>query len=187
MKHKVKLSELYMTFFRIGGFTIGGGYVMLPMMQKEVVDNREWVTDEDMINYYALASSVPGVIAINTATMVGYRLRGIPGALAGTAGMVTPSLIIIMFIAAFLTRFQDNPMVQSGFNGVRVAVFAVMVMAVVRIGKKVIKDWQGWVYACIAFLLVVAADISPIFVILSAIIFGVVGTLVKVRVGQEDG
>lgn len=181
MEKNVKLIELYTTFFRIGGFTIGGGYVMLPMMQKEVVDNRGWVTDEDMINYYALASSVPGVIAINTATMVGYRMRGIPGAISGTAGMVTPSLVIIMFIAAFLTRFQDYPLVQSAFNGVRVAVFAVMVMAVIRIGKKVIKDWKGWALAILAFILVAAIGISPIVVILGAIVLGIAGQMLKIK------
>lgn len=176
-----KLSELYMAFFRIGGFTIGGGYVMLPMMQKEVVDNKGWVTDEDMVNYYALSSSVPGVIAINTATMVGYRMRGVRGAVSATAGMVTPSLVIIMFIAAFLTKFQDYAIVQSAFAGVRVAVFSVMVMAVVRIGKKVIKDWKGWLYALLAFLVVVVLDVSPIYVILCAIALGVTVSVIEMR------
>lgn len=182
MDKLVKLRELYMVFFRIGGFTIGGGYVMLPMMQKEVVDGKHWVTDEDMVNYYALASSVPGVIAINTSTMVGYRMRGVVGAMAATAGMVTPSLCIIMFIAAFLTRFQENLVVQSAFNGIRVAVFAVMVMAVVRIGKKVIKDWIGWILAILAFVLVASFGVSPIIVILGTIILGVVMAFLKFKV-----
>lgn len=179
MSEKPRLMDLYTAFFRIGGFTIGGGYVMLPMMQKEVVDQRGWVTDEDMVNYYALASSVPGVIAINTATMIGYRMRGVVGAIAGTAGMVTPSLVIIMFIAAFLTRFQDNVIVQSAFNGIRVAVFAVMVMAVIRIGKKVIKDWVGWLYAVLAFICVIFLNISPIFVILGAIVYGMIAIVLR--------
>lgn len=179
MEKIVKLRELYMAFFRIGGFTIGGGYVMLPMMQKEVVDLKKWVTDEDMVNYYALASSVPGVIAINTATMVGYRMRGVIGAMAATAGMVTPSLCIIMFIAAFLTRFQEYVVVQSAFNGIRVAVFAVMVMAVVRIGKKVIKDWTGWLLAIIAFFLVAAFGLSPVVVILGTIVLGIGMAIIK--------
>jgi len=175
----VKLRELYMAFFRIGGFTIGGGYVMLPMMQKEVVDTKGWVTDEDMVNYYALGSTVPGVIAINTATMVGYKKRGLPGALASTAGMITPSLLIIMFIAAFLTRYQDYALVQSAFNGIRVAVFSIMVMAVVRIGKKVIKDWVGWSVAIGAFVVVAVVGISPIYVILAVITLGVIMGLRK--------
>ena len=181
MDKLVQLRELYMAFFRIGGFTIGGGYVMLPMMQKEVVDRKHWVTDEDMVTYYALASSVPGVIAINTATMVGYRMRGIVGAVAATAGMVTPSLCIIMFIAAFLTRFQEHVVVQSAFNGIRVAVFAVMVMAVIRIGKKVIKDWKGWLFAVIAFLLVAVIGLSPIFVIIGAIALGIVLAMIQLK------
>lgn len=176
----VKLAEIYSVFFRIGGFTIGGGYVMLPMMQKEVVDRKGWVSDEDMVNYYAMGSTVPGVISINTATMVGYRLRGLPGALAGTAGMVTPSLLIIMFIAAFLTRFQAYTVVQNAFKGIRVAVFAIMVMAVVRIGKKVIKDKQGWVLAAGAFILVAVFGVSPIYVILGIIGYGIVGGIRKV-------
>lgn len=179
----VKLRELYMAFFRIGGFTIGGGYVMLPMMQKEVVDTKGWVTDEDMVNYYALGSTVPGVIAINTATMVGYKKRGIQGALASTAGMITPSLVIIMFIAAFLARFQEYSVVQSAFNGIRVAVFSIMVMAVVRIGKKVIKDWLGWALAIGAFMVVALMGMSPIYVILAMIILGIVMSL---RKGKGD-
>lgn len=182
--NEVKLSELYAAFFRIGGFTIGGGYVMLPMMQKEVVDKKGWVTDEDMVNYYALGSTVPGVIAINTATMVGYRKRGITGALSATAGMITPSLLIIMFIAAFLARFQEYEVVQSAFRGVRVAVFAVMVMAVVRIGKKVIKNWQGWALAIGAFFLVAALGISPVYVILATIALGAVLGVIK---GNKEG
>lgn len=177
--NQVKLSELYSAFFKIGGFTIGGGYVMLPMMQKEVVDNKEWVSDEDMVNYYALASSVPGVIAINTATMIGFKKRGLLGALAATAGMVTPSLVIIMFIAAFLSRFQEYKVVQNAFKGIRVAVFAVMLMAVVRIGQKAIHNWYGWLYALIAFLVVILFGISPIYVILSTIIIGILLSFVK--------
>lgn len=177
--NQVKLSELYSAFFRIGGFTIGGGYVMLPMMQREVVDNKEWVTEEDMVNYYALASSVPGVIAINTATMIGFKKRGLLGAISATAGMVTPSLLIIMFIAAFLSRFQEYALVQSAFRGVRVAVFAVMVMAVVRIGGKAIHSLDGWLYALLAFMLVVVFSVSPIYVILSTIAAGIVMSFIK--------
>ncbi len=184
MENSVKLRELYGAFFRIGGFTIGGGYVMLPMMQKEVVDQKCWVTDEEMVNYYALSSSVPGVIAINTATMIGYKLRGVKGALSATAGMVTPSLLIIMFIAAFLVRFQSYDVVQSAFKGIRVAVFAVMVMAVVRIGGKVIHDWRGVILALGAFLAVAFIGISPIYVILAIILLGGLGSALK---GKKAG
>ena len=187
MTSEAKLTQLYRTFFIIGGFTIGGGYAMLPLMQKEVVDNQGWVTEQEMVNYYAIGSSVPGVIAINTATMVGFRLRGLKGALASTAGMVTPSLFIIMFIAAFLTRFQEYAVVKSAFAGIRVAVFTIMVMAVIRIGRRVILNFWGWVYAVLSFVLVAVMDLSPIYLILAAIGLGVFLSLFRTRGTSKEG
>ncbi len=175
---KVTYFDLFKTFFRVGGFTIGGGYVMLPMLQKEVVDVKGWVSDEDMVNYYALAQSIPGAIAINTSTMVGYQLKGLRGAFCSTAGMVTPSLLIIMLIASFFGRIHDNAIVASVFNGVRVAVFAIMVMAVIRIGKKVIKSIWGILLAIGAFTLVAYLKISPFYVILGSIILGIIMSVV---------
>jgi len=174
MKEKNICFELFKTFFKIGGFTIGGGYVMLPMIQHEVVDVRKWATEEEISNYYALGQSVPGIIAINTATMIGYKKNSIKGAIFATAGMVTPSLIIIMIIAKFFAQFQEYALVQSGFRGIRAAVVATITMAVIRLGKKTIKGYFGIILAIVAFVIVGILKISPIYVIVGAIILGLI-------------
>lgn len=166
--------DLYFTFFKIGGFTIGGGYVMLPMIQREVVDVKKWATEDEVINYFALGQSIPGVIAINTSTMIGYKTKGLKGAICSTLGMVTPSLIIIMIIAAFFTKFQDIPVVQSAFSGIRAAVVATIIMAVIRIGKKSIQDLFGVCLCVLAFLIAIVFDVSPALIIVVAAILGIV-------------
>ena len=102
-----ELLDMFLTFARIGGFTFGGGYAMLPMLQKEVVNGRHWATDEELMDYYAIGQCTPGIIAVNTATFVGYKNRGIPGAIAATLGVIAPSLVIIMIIAAFISNFIE--------------------------------------------------------------------------------
>ncbi len=169
-----QLWHLYSTFFRIGAFTIGGGYVMLPVIQKEVVDVHGWATNEEVLDYYAIGQSTPGIIAINTATFVGFKTGGLPGAIAATAGMVSPSLIIIMTIAAFFSQFRENPIVQSAFKGAGAAVVALMVLTVVKMGKKVIKDRFGYFLALAAFAAVVLLPVSPIWIILAAAISGII-------------
>ena len=101
------LADLFWTFCRIGGLTFGGGYAMLPMLQKEVVDNRGWATEEELLDYYAVGQCTPGIIAVNTATFIGHKTRGIPGAICATAGVIFPSLIIISIIAGFLQKFAS--------------------------------------------------------------------------------
>lgn len=174
MKEKNICFDLFKTFFKIGGFTIGGGYVMLPMIQREVVDVKKWATEEEIANYYALGQSIPGIIAINTATMIGYKKNKVKGAIFATAGMVTPSLIIIMIIAKFFAQFQEYALVQSGFKGIRAAVVATITMAVIRLGKKTIKGYFGIILAILAFVIVGILKISPIYVIAGAIILGLV-------------
>jgi len=168
------LWELFITFFRIGGFTIGGGYVMLPMIQREVVEVKKWATDEEVIDYYAIGQSTPGMIAVNTATFIGYKVKKVPGAIVATAGMIAPSLIIITLIAAFFSYFQEYPIVQSAFKGIRAAVVALLVNAVIRMGKKAIIDWIGILLAVVAFGIVVFAKLSPIWVIISSAIIGII-------------
>ncbi len=132
---------LYLTFFKIGLFTFGGGYAMLPMLRREVVNKYGWATDEEMLDYYAIGQSTPGIIAINTSTFIGLSKGGFFGAICATLGMVTPSLIIIMSIARFFTEFQDNQYVLSAFTGIRVVVVVLILNAVIKMGKKSIKNW----------------------------------------------
>lgn len=167
------LLELFWTFFKIGGLTIGGGYVMLPLIQKEVVEVKGWVTEEEVIDYYAIGQSTPGIIAVNTATFIGYKLKKIPGAIAGTLGMITPSVIIIIFVALFFNYFIEVPLIQSAFKGIRVAVIALLIQAVVKMGKKAIKDWMGMALALIAFCVVAFQNISPIWIIITSSVVGI--------------
>lgn len=168
------LWELFAAFFKVGGFTFGGGYAMLPLLQKEMVSVRKWATDEEILDYYAIGQSVPGIIAINTATFIGYKIKKIPGAIAATAGMVAPSLIIIMTIAAFFSQFRENPVVQSAFNGITAAVVALIVTAVIKMGKKSVSQWTGKIIAAIAFILAVFLDVSPIWLILGSAAVGII-------------
>lgn len=167
------LLELFWTFFKIGGLTIGGGYVMLPLIQKEVVEVKGWVTEEEVIDYYAIGQSTPGIIAVNTATFIGYKLKKIPGAIAGTLGMITPSVIIIIFVALFFNYFIEVPLIQSAFKGIRVAVIALLIQAVVKMGKKAIKDWMGMALALIAFCVVAFQNISLIWIIITSSVVGI--------------
>ena len=135
-----ELLDMFLTFARIGGFTFGGGYAMLPMLQKEVVNGRHWATDEELMDYYAIGQCTPGIIAVNTATFVGYKNRGIPGAIAATLGVIAPSLVIIMIIAAFISNFIELSFVSSAFAGIRACVCVLIGSAVVKLAKKSLVD-----------------------------------------------
>lgn len=172
-KYKIYF-DLFCTFFRIGAVTIGGGYVMLPVIQREAVDRHKWVTEEEVIDYYALAQSIPGIIAVNTAAMVGYKQRKLPGAIAASLGVITPSIIIIMIIAAFFTRFADNIYVQKAFGGIRAAVTAMVIMAVVRMWSKAVVNKTGIFFAITGFTAVVFFHISPIYMIILGAVSGIV-------------
>ena len=110
-----ELLDMFFTFARIGGLTFGGGYAMLPMLQKEVVEHRGWATEDELMDYYAVGQCTPGVIAVNTATFIGYKQRGVIGAIFATLGVVFPSLVIIITIAAFVSNFADLPAVKNAF------------------------------------------------------------------------
>lgn len=164
------LLELFITFAKIGGFTFGGGYAMLPMLQKEVVEKKKWATSDDLMDYFAIGQCTPGVIAVNTSTFVGYKIKGLPGAIAATLGMITPSLIIISVIAAFLQNFQDYVYVQYAFGGIRAAVVALILSAVIKIGKKSVVDVVTTVIFIAVTLLSIFTDLSPaVFVVVAGV------------------
>jgi chromate transporter len=160
-----ELWELFSVFFRIGAFTFGGGYAMLPIIQREVVEKRGWASDEEVIDYYAIGQSTPGIIAVNTATFIGYKKKGLIGAIFATLGMISPSLVIITIIASSFMHFKDNQTVQHAFAGIRVAVVALVVNAVVRMWKKSVKDLVGIILFILAFLVIAFTRISPIIII----------------------
>ncbi len=165
--------ELFITFAKIGGFTFGGGYAMLPMMQRELIEKRNWVTNDELLNYYAVGQCTPGIIAVNTATFVGYKRKGILGSVFSTLGMITPSVGIIMLIAGFLKNFSDYPLIQNAFAGIRVAVCATIVVSIVNLWKKSVKQWLDIVFCVVAFVLSAFTALSPVWIVLLAGIGGI--------------
>lgn len=168
-----KLLKIFFIFFKIGSFTFGGGYAMLPIIKKELVDNLNWITEEDIYNYYAIGQSTPGIIAVNTATMTGYKLNGVKGAISATTGFVMPSLIIITTIASFFKRFQEIDLFQHAFAAVQIAVIALIIDIVIKMWKKSDKSKASLLIFLTSFLLLVVFDISPVFVILSSAAAGI--------------
>ena len=132
--------DLFWTFSKIGVCTFGGGYAMLPILQREVVEKKGWATEEELTDYFAVGQCTPGIIAVNTATFIGYKYRGIPGGVLATLGLVFPSLVIITLIAAFLSNFADIPVVQHALAGINAAVVALIAASVVKLGKSNLKD-----------------------------------------------
>ena len=165
--------KLFISFAKIGGFTFGGGYAMLPMMQKELVEKNAWVTDDELLNYYAVGQCTPGIIAVNTATFVGYKRKGVLGSIFSTAGIVTPSVIIIMLIASFLKNFSQYPIVQNAFSGIRIAVCATIIVSIVNLWKKSVKSWIDLLFCLIAFVLSAFTPLSPIWIVLFAGVTGI--------------
>lgn len=161
-------------FFKIGGFTIGGGYAMLPLIQEEVVDKRGWASHEEMLDYYAIGQCTPGIIAINTATFVGHKRRGILGGIFATLGMVTPSLIIITLISKFFGNIQNNIYIQHAFSGIRAGVVALILNTVIGMYNKSIKDRFGFLIFLMGFIIIAFLQISPIWVILIASVLGAI-------------
>ncbi|ONI38217.1 chromate transporter [Candidatus Epulonipiscium fishelsonii] len=166
-----ELIELFSMFFRIGGFTFGGGYAMLPMIQQEIVIKKQWATEEEVLDYFAIGQMTPGIIAVNTATFVGFKRRGIVGAIVATLGMIAPSLIIITIIAAIFDQVINNVMVQHALSGIRIVVVAFIAQGIYKMGKPSIK---GKLTACLfvmaAILLLI--NVSPIYVIISGALIG---------------
>ena len=164
-----ELLDLFLTFARIGGLTFGGGYAMLPMLQKEVVENKGWAQAEEIMDYYAIGQCLPGIIAVNTAVFIGQKRRGAAGGVAAALGVVFPSLVIITIIAAFIGGFADLPMVRNAFAGIRVCVCVLIFNAVLKLWKKAVVDWRALVIFLAVFLGASFTGLSPIlFVLLSA-------------------
>ncbi|HEY5653494.1 MAG TPA: chromate transporter [Pontiella sp.] len=167
-----KLLELFFIFVRISAMTIGGGYVMFPLMKHEVVDSKGWLSDEEMMDYYALGQSVPGVIAMNVAALIGYRKLGVAGAFAAAAGMAAPSLVVILLIAAFLVPYFDHPWVQKAFSGIRASVVALLVFAVWQVGQKSVNSVFKGAVAVGSFLAIVVLEAHPILPLLVGCLVG---------------
>lgn len=167
-----ELFDLFWTFCKIGALTFGGGYAMLPLIQREIVENKKWSTEKGILDYYAVGQCTPGVIAVNTATFIGYKLKGIIGGIVATLGVIFPSIVIILIIATFLQNFADLAIVQSAFAGIRVAVVALIITTVVKLIKSSIKDYLGVIIAIIAFIISAFIGLSPVYVVIAAALTG---------------
>lgn len=185
MNYIKDLLRLYFAFFRIGAFTFGGGYAMLPMLEKELVDKYKWVTLEEIMDYFAIGQCTPGVIAVNTATFIGYKQRGVIGGIVATLGVISPSVVIISLIATVLTAIYENPIVKHAFSGIGIAVCAVLIQAVLKMGKSGLVDVFTWILAVAAFLLSFIFDISTIAIIAAAAVAAVIYK--KVKRSRKDG
>ena len=190
------LVDLFLTFSRIGVCTFGGGYAMLPILQRELVESKKWATEEELADYYAVGQCTPGIIAVNTATFVGRSQAGIAGGVIATLGLVFPSLVIIMLIAAFLQNFMHLEFVVHAFNGVRAGVVALILSSVIKLFKNAVLDWPTRVIYAVVLVLAVCGSfctmpagvlgtvlgfvLSPVFLVIAA---GVAGLCVRAAKG----
>ena len=172
-----KLIELFGAFFRTGIFTFGGGLAMMPMLQKELIEKKHWLTEEDLIDYYAIGQSTPGIIAVNVATFVGYRQAGILGAIVATLGIISPSIIIIIILAGTINSISEYPRVQAALKGINVAVAALLTTVIIKFAKKTIKNVWNVLYMLAAFLCIFWLKVPSFIVIIAAIILGCLNTL----------
>ena len=168
-----ELFALYMAFFRIGGLTFGGGLTMLPMLKYELSQKRGWVTEDELLDYYAVGQCTPGIIAVNVSTFVGYRRRGIIGAIFSTLGMISPSLIIISLLALFLEQFMSNAIVTHAVEGIKVVVCALLLNTVVTMWKKSVTSVLGIIIAVIAFVLALYTPVPTVLIVICAGVFGI--------------
>ena len=168
------LWQLFSSFFRIGCFTIGGGYAMLPLMQKEVVDNKHWLTENDFVDMLALVQSAPGVIAVNTSVFVGYRIKGITGAIFAALGCILPSFIMILCVAYFFSQFNENEHIIRIFKGIRPAVVALIAASVVKLAMNQKINVSFVIILIASTLLIWLCSVSPVYIIIAAAIWGIV-------------
>lgn len=171
-KHGKDLLNLFTAFFKIGLFTFGGGFAMIPLIEKEIVNGHGWATKEEILDVFALAQSVPGAIGVNTAVFIGFKLRGALGALTALLGVVTPSVFIMVGIAHFFVQFRSNIYLDRAFSGIKAGVVGLIFAATWRVGKTAIMDRFGFVIALSAFILSVFGIIPVVWVIVLGALSG---------------
>lgn len=164
--------DLFLTFARVGGLTFGGGYAMLPIVQREVVEKRKWVSQEDVMDYYAISQCLPGIIAVNTSLFIGNKIKGTLGSIAAVLGVVFPSLVIIMVLAAFLSNFAEVELVRHAFAGIHVCVFVLIANSVWKLRKGAIVDPITLALFVLVFVLSAFTDFSPILMVVASALIG---------------
>lgn len=177
-----ELLEIFLLFFKMGAVTFGGGYSMLPILRREIVARRAWLTEEQVIDFFAVGQTLPGIIASNVSVFIGYQRRKTPGAIAAALGVVTPSIIIITLIAALMQDFQNNPLVRHAFKAISICVCALILDAVISMWKRGVKDWVGVVICVAVFALAVFTQLSPVWLVIAAALAGI--SVRKLREGR---
>ena len=176
------LADLFLTFAKVGVMTFGGGYAMLPILQREVVENKGWATEEELADYFAIGQCTPGIIAVNTATFIGKKYAGTAGGILASLGVVFPSLLIIILLASVITSVSDLAVVQHAFAGIRVCVCVLIFNSVLKLGKSAIKDKPTLIIALLVAVIAFVTDLSPVvFVVLAAL----TGVAVKSLEGRK--
>lgn len=171
---KMKLLwSLFFTFMKISPFSFGGGYAMIPLLERAVTEKKKWAKKEDITDVLVMAQTVPGSIAVNTATFIGYRLAGLSGAVVGTLGIVTPTFIIIVLLAALFLNFQHNPIVAAALMGIRPAIVALIIYAAIKIGKTAIFDIKTLIFAVISLILFLFVHMHPIVILVAGGLGGI--------------
>ncbi len=181
-----KILNLFLIFMKIGAFTFGGGYAMIPMIQREVVDNKKWISADTILEIVAIAETTPGPIAINAATFVGYKIKGVKGAIAATLGVVLPSFVIITVIALIYTSFAGNKYVERAFWGIRIGVLALLVKAMIIMFIQCRKSIVGYAIMLFAFILVAFFDFNVLAVIIISAVIGLVNQEIVRSNGKND-
>jgi len=177
--------DLFVTFAKVGVCTFGGGYAMLPILQREVVEKKGWATDEELTDYFAIGQCTPGIIAVNIATFIGHKYKGIPGGVTTTLGVVFPSVAIITLLAAFLSNFADIPAVQHALNGVSACVVAMIANSVIKLGKSSLKDKVTAAIFLVVLVLAFFWGLSPVLLVVCS---GLAGYTAKRLSGMgKDG
>lgn len=179
------LVRIFWSFFKIGPVTFGGGYAMIPLFQKEIVDKNGWLEDKDVAEVFAVSQSIPGAIGINTAVFVGYRISGIRGALAALAGVLLPTFLIVVGLCIAFLEVRSNPKIDAAFIGIRPAVVALIAYAGLQIGRVSIKDKTTLFLAIASLLVLVVTGMNPILIIAAGIIAGLVLVPVKEKFGCD--
>lgn len=176
-----KIILLFSSFIRIGTFTFGGGYAMIPLIQKEVVEKRKWITDEEILEIIAIAESTPGPIAVNAATFIGYKTAGFFGALGATMGVVLPSFLIIIAVSFVIRQFENLKVVKYAFEGIRAGVLALIIKALVSMYKQCPRNKVSYIIAAFAFLCVAFLGINVLFVIIVCAVIGLAYSIMAER------
>lgn len=164
--------KIFLTYFKIGVLTFGSGYTMLPLLERELIEKQQWIDNDTLYDYFALAQSVPGIVAVNTATFLGYRLKGFQGAVAAALGMILPSLILITVIAAFFRNLAEYEVIQKIFRGLNIAITALLIKTLWNMGRRSIKDLvTAGIFLC-ALLINILWGVNPIYFIITGAILG---------------